>query len=151
MISHNFCLRPVHSADIELLLELMKHFYRDEELPFDKGGARKAVEELMTTPAFGTIFLLLADEEVIGYLVAIQSFILEFGGRQTFLDELFIVEKWRGRGFGRQALTAVEVYARESGCCALRLEASRKNARALAMYERAGFEKHDRFTMTKVL
>lgn len=151
MPAHPLTLRPALAADLELLLAMMEEFYREEAILFERETARGAIEELSQTPALGSILLLVVDEEVIGYLVAIQSFILEFGGRQTFLDELFIAEKWRGKGLGKCALAAVEKFARENHSRALRLEAARTNARALAMYERVGFERHDRFTMTKVL
>ncbi len=195
MPEHSFCLRIATFSDVPLLLGMMEEFYKEEQIPFERERGRTAIEELLGTPALGTIFLVmleehltsgaregvekgpsagnsrllssvkgafsvtqpsannprLSEERAIGYLVAIQSFILEFGGRQTFLDELYISEEWRGRGYGRLALAAVEDFARKSGCRALRLEVAHTNMRALNMYARAGFERHDRYTMTKVL
>ncbi|MHA3774598.1 N-acetyltransferase family protein [Verrucomicrobiota bacterium sgz303538] len=146
-----FSTRKATLADSELLLAMMKDFYRDEHIAFEYPKARRAAEELIQSPELGAILLLSVGDEIVGYLVAIYSFILEFGGRQAFLDELYIREEWRGQGYSKQALAALEKMSRDSGIRVLRLEVSRSNARALTLYERAGFELHDRFTMTKLL
>lgn len=146
-----FSTRKATLTDSELLLTMMKGFYRDEDIAFEYPKARRAVEELIQSPELGSILLLCVGDEIVGYLVAIYSFILEFGGRQAFLDELYIREEWRGQGYSKLALAAVEKMSSEAGIRVLRLEVARSNARALALYERAGFELHDRFTMTKLL
>ena len=146
-----FTTRKSTSAESELLLAMMKDFYREEHISFEPEKAGRAVEELIRSPEMGAILLLNAGEEVIGYLVAIYSFILEFGGRQDFLYEFYLREEWRSRGYGKQALAAVEKMSSAAGIRVLRLEVAFSNTRALALYERAGFERHDRFTMTKLL
>ena len=72
-------------------------------------------------------------------------------GRDAFLDELYVDEKYRGRGIGRRAMEFVEVQARGMGVNALHLEATHDNQPAIELYRRVGYFMHQRFLMTKRL
>ena len=139
------------SADHPALLALMAEFYREEHLTFHEETAAAAISELLAAPAFGRVWLLRSEEAVAGYLVVMFSFILEFGGRQGFVDESTCAQLFRGRGFGRAALDFAGVECRKIGLRVLRLEVARSNVPAIRLYQRAGFTLHDRQTMTRML
>jgi ribosomal protein S18 acetylase RimI-like enzyme len=86
-----------------------------------------------------------------GYLVLTLGYSLEFQGRDGFIDELFLVESFRGRGVGDRVLELVENEARALGVVALHLEVERKNAAGQRFYRRNGYLDHDRYLMTKRL
>jgi len=67
------------------------------------------------------------------------------------LDEFFVDSAWRSQGIGTQALAFAEEWCRSRGLRALRLEVGHENPRALGLYQRTGFEVHDRHLMTKWL
>jgi len=58
------------------------------------------------------------------------------------LHDVAILPTHRGRGIGRGLLAAIEVRARELGCCKLTLEVLDKNDRALRTYTAAGFKRY---------
>ena len=41
----------------------------------------------------------------VGYLVLTLGYSLEYGGRDAFIDEVYIRSSYRGRGIGTAALT----------------------------------------------
>jgi ribosomal protein S18 acetylase RimI-like enzyme len=135
-------------ADSAGLLPLIEEFYAEESLPFHPDRTAAALGELLADAALGQVWWIECDGGPAGYLLLVHSFILEFGGRQTFLDELYLRPAFRGRGVGRQALGFAAEASRDRGACALRLEVSEHNLRAVALYKRAGFLLHDRRTMT---
>lgn len=57
------------------------------------------------------------------------------------LKRMFISPRWRGRGFGRRLLGALEEEARALGVVRLVLETGTRQAEAVALYERAGFQR----------
>jgi ribosomal protein S18 acetylase RimI-like enzyme len=70
-----------------------------------------------------------------------------FRGFSTFralplinISDLAVLPDYRGRGIGKQLLTAVEDKARTLGCCKVTLEVQENNTRARNVYERSGFE-----------
>jgi ribosomal protein S18 acetylase RimI-like enzyme len=76
---------------------------------------------------------------------------MEFGGRNAFLDDLFIESAFRGAGLGTSALNKVRAFCVENGIRALHLETGRDNAAAQALYRRAGFKVTDRQLLTLVM
>ena len=74
---------------------------------------------------------------------------IEYGGRDAFIDEVYIRAAYRGQGIGRQAMMFAETQCRALGVRALHLEVARDNTNAHALYRKVGFVDHDRYLMTK--
>jgi GNAT superfamily N-acetyltransferase len=72
-------------------------------------------------------------------------------GRDGFVDDLYVVPEWRGRGIGSALLKQLTDACVELGVRALHLEVGRKKTDARALYRRFGFEEHDRLLMTRVV
>jgi ribosomal protein S18 acetylase RimI-like enzyme len=135
--------------DTPELLVLMRSFYAEEEYPFNEARTERVLRAMLADPLFGAVWLFRLDGRAVGYLVVTHGYSLEFGGRDAFVDELFIVPEQRGRGFGTQALRIAEEHCRREEISALHLEVERENPRARALYERSGYKVHDRFLMTR--
>ena len=87
-----------------------------------------------------------------GYIVLTIGYSLERGGRDAFIDELFVRAERRGCGLGAQAVAIAEAGARRRGVRAVHLEVDHTNERARRLYERVGFSLRQRYQlMTKVL
>jgi GNAT superfamily N-acetyltransferase len=148
-------MKPVFTlagaSDVELLFELMREFYACEHLEFDERTARVALEQILRERGFGVVHLIRVDGAAAGYLVITFGFSLEFGGRNAFLDELYLRENFRGHGLGKASLELAGAVCREEGIRALHLEVDRVNTRAQGVYRQAGFRDHDRYLLTKWL
>jgi GNAT superfamily N-acetyltransferase len=140
---------PAVMTDTETLLVMMREFYVHEALRFEEARARQALEGILNDDSFGRVFLILADDEAAGYAVLTFGYSLEFHGRDAFVDELFLHEKFRGQGIGGQALIFLASVCAEKGIKALHLEVERKNTVAQRAYQKFGFADHDRYLMTK--
>jgi len=143
--------QPASVENADLLLEMMEALYLHDEHPFNAAQARRATLALLESPPSGNIWLIRLGEEIIGYLVLTFGFSLEFGGRDALLDELFITEPHRNKGFGKQVLQFVFGYCRKQAIHALHLEVLTGNDTAAAIYSRFGFQRDDRRLMTKWL
>jgi len=151
MIMPELSFRSAESSHVETLLLMMREFYAHEELRFDEAAARGALAGILGNAASGRVFLICAGDEVAGYTVLTFGYSLEFHGRDAFVDELFLHQKFRGQGIGRRALEFLARVCRENGVAALHLEVERKNTVAQAAYRKFGFADHDRYLMTKWL
>jgi ribosomal protein S18 acetylase RimI-like enzyme len=136
-------------ADIETLLQFMREYYEFDHLPFDAHIARPALEKLLSDNSLGRVWLIHLRGEAIGYIVLTLGYSLEYGGRDAFIDEVYIRANHRGRGIGQSALTFAEDECRALGVRALHLEVERANTNAHGLYRKAGFVDHDRYLMTK--
>lgn len=133
------------------LIAMMRNFYGELGEPFDERRSERALRALLEDPSCGTAWVFREEGRAVGYLVVTHGYSLEFSGRIAVVDEVYAVPEMRGRGIGARALALAEEHCRRNGIEALRLEVHQENRRALALYERNGFEAHDRYLMTKWL
>jgi diamine N-acetyltransferase len=141
--------KPGAPDDIEALIPMMIDFYAHEGLPFDESIARRALAGVIGDGTLGRVFLILSENKVVGYAVLTFGYSLEFHGRDAFVDELYLLDEYRGQGIGKRALEFLTEVCAENGVSALHLEVERSNASAQAVYRKFGFKDHDRYLMTK--
>ncbi len=141
--------RIAERTDSETLLEFMREYYEFDHLPFDEQVARAALTKFVGDEALGRVWLISYEGEAIGYLVLTLGYSLEYGGRDAFIDEVYIRESHRRRGIGQRVLTFAEEVCRSLGVRALHLEVERANTNAHGLYRKVGFVDHDRYLMTK--
>jgi len=148
-MSLGFRMVDADSPELDIVAGLVAHLYAHENIRYDADTVRNALSGLVSEPKHGCVFLLLEGDSVVGYMVVTFGYSIEFQGIDAFLDEIFILDAYRGRGFGAQAITHAEAYCREKGIRALHLEVERDNTRAQHFYRKLGFADHDRYLLTK--
>ncbi len=111
--------------------------------PMGNGGAlsNEVLERLIPgLQAHPTTLILLAysDGRAVGLATCFRGF-STFAARPLInISDLAILPEFRGRGFGRQLLAAVETRARALGCCRVTLEVQENNRGARRVYEGYG-------------
>jgi GNAT superfamily N-acetyltransferase len=142
-------LRLASEADAPILLEMMQEYYRFDGHAFDRQKAQIALVNFLRDPAFGRAWLICDQETPVGYVVLTFGYSLEYLGRDAFLDEFYLRESHRGRGWGRRALQFVEEQARTFEIRSIHLEVVRENTHAKEFYRRAGYADHRHSLMSK--
>ncbi|MDZ4743546.1 MAG: GNAT family N-acetyltransferase [Verrucomicrobiota bacterium] len=137
------------SSARDRLLPLVKMFYAHEQVVFDEKIIFSVLEELAAPHPPGFLYFIEQDGKTAGYLLVTSCFSMEFGGRFLLLDELFLLEEFRGKGVGKKVVQFTESLCEKTGCSHLRLEVHHANHRALATYHKAGFLSHGRDYLTK--
>jgi diamine N-acetyltransferase len=145
-------IKPVGLEDLPILLSLMRAMQEDDpwSAPFEDDRVREAVRNLLANPGFGQAWLVHDGGRIVGYAVMAFDHSLEYGGRNAWVDEIFIDTDSRGKGLGAQVLDFVEKAALEAGVTAIHLEVNEGN-QAIDLYRRRGFQDHHRYLMTKWL
>ena len=93
--------------------------------------------------------LICDGEEAAGYLYVTQCYSAEVGGRCIFIEEIFIQERFRGRGLGGSILTWLEKEYPDAR--RFRLEVSQVNQGAARLYQRVGYQylRYDQMVLDK--
>ena len=141
--------RLAQASDFETLLDFMRDYYGFDGHGYDRGKARVALTALLRDPHFGRACLVRDGDAAVGYIVLCFGYSLEWLGRDAFVDEFYLREDYRGRGWGRKTMEFVEQEARKVEIRTLHLEVVRKNAAALATYRRLGFAEHESTFLSK--
>ena len=94
------------------------------------------MRRLLTDPALGSVFMAADKNSAIGYLALAFGYSLEYHRRDAFVDEFFILEKYRGNGLGGKMLMHAEKAAKRLRIRAIHLEVTRHNEPVLRFYHR---------------
>jgi GNAT superfamily N-acetyltransferase len=96
--------RTATDSDVDLLLRLMREYYALDHHPFELEKSRAALTGLLRDPALGRVWLVCAGETVVGYIVLTFRYSLELLGRDAFVDQFFLLERYRGQGWGGKTM-----------------------------------------------
>ena len=105
-------IRIARNDDLEGIVALMEKYYGYDRHDFDRKNARGAMRRLLTDPALGSVFMAADKNSAIGYLALAFGYSLEYHRRDAFVDEFFILEKYRGNGLGGKMLMHAEKAAK---------------------------------------
>jgi ribosomal protein S18 acetylase RimI-like enzyme len=138
-------------TDLDDLVALMGHFYGFAGLKFDPKTARAAMAGLLGAQEHGAVWVVRDGSRIIGYLALCLGYSLELGGRDAFLDELFVAEAFRNKGWGTKLIETALEAAEEAGVRAVHLGVERTNPNAMRLYRRLGFEPRRATLLTRTL
>jgi len=135
----NLSWRPLREEEIGVLLPMMEAFARGEGRPFERARAERNLRYLLGHPIFGGVWFICQDDARIGYLVVTLGYSFEFGGHDSFIDEIYVLPEHRGRGVGTRSLAFAEAAAGSLGATTLHLEAARRSGGPVEFYARCGY------------
>jgi len=144
-------IRSARASDFQALLGLIREYYRYDGLTFVAGSIGPALRKLLRDESLGHVWMIHQGRDAAGYVILTFNYDLEFEGMQGIVTDLFLREKYRGRGLGKQALDCVEEYCRSRAIAAIELQVERENKAAHAFYRKRGFHKSSRIVMGKSL
>lgn len=121
-------IRPARESDLPVLVEIERICFQIDRL------TRRSFQRIMRR---GHAVMLVAELEgrVVGYALVF----FHAGTSLARLYSMAVLPQCRGRGIGRALLAAAEQAARNQGRVYLRLEVHRDNAKAIRLYEDAGY------------
>ena len=134
--------RLAAETDADILLRFMREYYEFDGHGFDPEKARAALTTLLRDANLGRAWLIFDGDIPAGYVALCYGYSLEWLGRDAFVDEFYLREQYRGRGWGQATMAFLEDTAREGGIVALHLEVVRDNLAALKLYQKLGFREH---------
>ncbi len=140
ILEFNMDIEIMNKSQIDKLLEMSKVFYSsdalDHEVPMDI--ITKNIEAAISGDNSLTGYVFCENDEIIGFSYVTTYYETEVGGICAQVLDLYIDEKYRGRGFAKQYFNFV--FEKYSFAKRFRLEVVKDNQRAISLYERMGFE-----------
>ena len=131
-------IRVMEERDREAVVRLMRVFYASEAV-FTNGSEEifhKDIDACVGDCPFAEGYVLEEQGTIVGYGMLAKSFSTEFGALCVWIEDIYVVDEWRGKGVGSAFISFVS--EKYKGCL-LRLEAEKENERALRVYEKSGF------------
>ena len=129
--------KPEH---LGMLLPLVAAFHAEEGIERTDAAREAAIAPLLEGIPYGAVYIIGPTRAPIGYIVVTFSWSVEFGGMDSFVDEIYIRPAVRGRGIATEVLTELPKTLAEAGIKAIHLEVDRENEPAQRLYARARFK-----------
>ncbi|ELR73072.1 hypothetical protein C900_00152 [Fulvivirga imtechensis AK7] len=145
----NISFRKSSISDIDELTKMMRSFNAIDNYPFNENLARENLHKLITNEFLGRLWLIISDGSVAGYIALTFGFSFEYGGRDAFIDELYLKKGFRSKGIGGATIDFVANEAEKLGVKAVHLEVERHNEKGNRLYTRKGFTEHNRILLTR--
>ncbi len=141
-------IRPLAPDLADLLIGLARSFHDEDGHPLTAAG-EAALRRLCAGEPMARGWLVRRDAEAVGYVVLTFGFSVEHGGRDGFVDDLYLIPSARGSGLGARLIEWLAERARDSDVRVLHLEVERHNTRAQKLYSRHGFVDTGRRLMSR--
>jgi ribosomal protein S18 acetylase RimI-like enzyme len=138
------------TSDIDTILPMMQEFYAIDGYPIDVEVSRKLFGEFIADAKLGRAWLVYFDDEIVGYVILTFVFSFEYKGTIAFLDELYLNEKSRGKGIGKQVVDFIHQEAIALSLKIIYLEVEGHNEAAQKLYLAKDFAIHNRKLMKLV-
>jgi GNAT superfamily N-acetyltransferase len=148
----SLCFDLVDEGKLEAVAPLFEAQLREHEITPSPDDLRAAIRTVIRDRRYG--FILTASAPEIGPIgVAYASSLLSFehGGVSGWLEELYVLPRWRGRGIGSRLVEQVIAHARQLRWRALDLEVEAGHQRAITLYARHHFRPHSRSRFYRIL
>lgn len=126
---------------VSILLDKYRQFYGEPSRPDE---SRRFLMDRMCLGETQTIIAQISHVTV-GFTQLFPSFSSVTLQRLWILNDLYVDEKFRGRGVGRRLLSAAADFGRRSGAKQLFIEGAVANTRARGLYEKFGFVKNSEY------
>jgi ribosomal protein S18 acetylase RimI-like enzyme len=131
-------VRDATHEDVDLLMTLVERLeselpslpYAENPAEFERGKVERMVDD-------GIALVAEEDGRAVGYALARYG---DHGPKTVYISDLWVDPSARGRRLGRELLRRVAAKAAERDCTHVLLDVDSTNTRAIAFYQRLGFE-----------
>ena len=136
--------------DVPLIVRLIKDLAQYEKLEHEVVATEESVRESLFVKRAAETVLAYADGEPAGYAMYFQTFSTFKGLPGMYLEDLFVYERFRGHGIGRQLLTHLARIAVARGCGRMDWAVLDWNAPAIGFYKTLGAAPVDDWTIFRL-
>ncbi len=124
--------------NLDALTEVFDLYRRFYHQPSDLDGARSFLNDRLSKKE-SVVFMAFDDNKAIGFVQLYPSFSSVSMQQTWVLNDLYVKETGRGKGFGEALLRRAIAFAEEAGAKGVLLETGKDNVTAQRLYEKIGF------------
>ena len=130
---------PAQASDVPVILGMIKALAEYEQLTHEVVATEDGLRQSLFGPRpAGEVVLAYAGETPVGFALFFHNFSTFLGQHGLYLEDLFVVPEWRGKGVGKQLLVHVAAIAESRNCGRMEWAVLDWNESAIAFYRRMG-------------
>ena len=130
---------PAQASDVPVILAMIRALAEYEQLTHEVVATEDGLRQSLFGPRpAGEVVLAYAGETPVGFALFFHNFSTFLGQHGLYLEDLFVVPEWRGKGVGKQLLAHVAAIAESRNCGRMEWAVLDWNESAIAFYRRMG-------------
>ena len=145
-----FTIKFAEEKDTTIILNLIKDLARYEKLQNEVTATEKILREQLFEKKYAEVLLARLDGKVIGFALFFHNFSTFLGKSGLYLEDLFVKESYRGKGYGKQILQFLAKLALDRNCGRLEWSVLDWNQAAIDFYKYLGAKAMDEWTVFRL-
>jgi GNAT superfamily N-acetyltransferase len=142
---------PAQAADVPIILGMIKALAEYEQLTHEVTATEDDLRHSLFGPQpAGEVVIAYTGQTPIGFALFFHTFSTFLGRRGLYLEDLFVVPEWRGKGVGKQLLGHVASVAAQRQCGRLEWAVLDWNESAIAFYQHLGAQVMDDWRLCRL-
>jgi GNAT superfamily N-acetyltransferase len=130
---------PAEVSDVPVILRMIKALADYEQLTHEVTATEQDLRQSLFGPRpAAEVVIGYHQDAPVGFALFFHTFSTFLGRQGLYLEDLFVVPEWRGRGVGKQLLAHVASIAESRQCGRLEWTVLDWNESAIAFYRRMG-------------
>ena len=142
--------RPAEEKDTALLLTFIRALAEYEHMLGDVVATEPLLHEWLFERKVAEAFFAVEDGVAVGFALYFHNFSTFLGRGGIYLEDLFVLPEYRGKGYGKAILARLAQIARERGCGRLEWACLDWNKPSIDFYLSLGATPMDEWTVYRV-
>ena len=150
MTDETFTIRFAQAADIGLILDFIKALAEYEKMADQVVASEALLREGLFEKQQAEVLIGELDGKPVGFALFFHNFSTFLGRAGIYLEDLYVLPEYRGRGFGKGLLKKLAQLALERGCGRLEWWVLDWNQPSIDFYRSLGAQPMDDWTVFRV-
>lgn len=149
-MENTLTFRPAERKDVPLILDFIRALAEYERMADQVVADEATLEEWLFDRGKAEVIFAVLEEKEVGFALFFHNFSTFLGWAGIYLEDLFVLPEYRGRGVGKAILKRLAALAVERGCGRLEWWCLDWNAPSIAFYRSLGAEPMSDWTVYRI-
>ena len=149
-MENTLTFRPAERKDVPLILDFIRALAEYERMTDQVVADEATLEEWLFDRGKAEVIFAVLEEKEVGFALFFHNFSTFLGRAGIYLEDLFVLPEYRGRGVGKAILKRLAALAAERGCGRLEWWCLDWNAPSIAFYRSLGAEPMSDWTVYRI-
>lgn len=149
-LSDSVSFRTAERKDVPLILHFIRELAEYEKMADEVVADEATLEEWIFDKQKAEVIFALEGEKEVGFAVFFHNFSTFLGRAGIYLEDLFVLPEYRGRGYGKAILKKLASVAVERGCGRLEWWCLNWNRPSIDFYLSLGAQPMNDWTVFRV-
>lgn len=142
--------RYAERKDVSLILSFIRQLAEYEELADEVVATEELLEEWIFDKNKAEVIFALEGDKEVGFALFFHNFSTFLGRAGIYLEDLFVLPEYRGKGYGKGLILRLAAIAAERGCGRLEWWCLDRNSPAIDFYLSLGAEAMTDWTVYRI-